>query len=483
LPDLDGAAGATVGDWRPVTEPRPAESRTTGDPIASVPTDGRDGGRQGGDGNRRRSIRMDMRPLRSSRDFRLLFFGGAVSFLGSMVTYVAVPFQIYDLTGSTLAVGLVGAAELVPLVIFGLWGGALADAVDRRAMVLGTEMALTVLCALLLVNAVLPEPQVWPLYVFAALVAALDGLQRPSLEAMIPRIVAHDQLAAASALSSLRMNIGMIVGPAIAGLLVASHGVEWAYALDVVSFGASLVAVSLMRRVPPGEHATPPSIRAIVEGARYAMSRQDLLGTYAVDIAAMFFAMPTALYPAVAKNVLDAPWSLGLLYSAGSIGSLIATVTSGWTSSVHRHGRAVAWAALAWGVSIACFGLAGNVWLAFVFLACAGAADMVSGLFRSVIWNQTIPDELRGRLAGIELLSYSTGPLLGQARAGGVAAAWSIRGSIVSGGVLCVVAVAALTAALPRFRSYDARTDEHAVRERARRAEMSRRADDGDSAL
>jgi MFS family permease len=424
-----------------------------------------------------RRLRMDMRPLRTSRDFRLLFFGLSVSFLGSMITYVAVPFQVYAITGSTIAVGLLGAVELIPLIVFGLWGGALADAVDRRRMVFVTELMLTLLSATLLVNALLPHPKVWPLFVVAGLVAALDGLQRPSLEAMVPRIVPHDQLAAASALSSLRMNIGMIAGPALGGGLISVFGVSAAYALDTVSFAASLVALSMMRAVPPSEHAERPSLRGIAEGARYALSRRELLGTYVVDMAAMFFAMPTALFPAVAKDVLHAPWTLGLLYSAGSIGSLVATVTSGWTSHVHHHGRAVAWAAAAWGGAIACFGLVDNVWLAFGFLALAGAADMVSGLFRSVIWNQTIPDHLRGRLAGIELLSYSTGPLLGQARAGGIAAAWSIRGSIVSGGVLCIAAVGAFTAMLPAFRQYDARTNEHAVRERERRARAA--ADDG----
>ncbi len=417
--------------------------------------------------------RLDIRPLRTSRDFRLLFFGGAVSFFGSMVTYVAVPFQVYELTGSTLAVGLIGVAELVPLIAFGLWGGALADAVDRRRMVLLTELAMTVLSGLLLLNAVLPAPRLWPLFVVAAGVAALDGLQRPSLDALIPRIVAHDQLAAASALSSLRMNLGMIAGPAVGGVLVASAGVGWAYALDVVSFGASLVAVALMTASPPPSDATRPSVRGIVVGLRYATSRPELLGTYAVDTAAMLFAMPMALYPAMAKDIFQQPWALGLLYSAGSIGSLIATLTSGWTSHVHHHGRAVAYAAAVWGTAIACFGLSGNIWLAFVFLAVAGAADMVSGVFRSTIWNQTIPDSLRGRLAGIELLSYSIGPVTGNARAGLVAGAWNVRGSVVSGGILCIASVAFLAASLRSFMQYDDRTNEHAVRERQRRADAA----------
>ncbi|MDP9396301.1 MAG: MFS transporter [Actinomycetota bacterium] len=441
------------------------ESRLSGDPLAGPP----DPPATRGWRETVRGLRLDISPLRTSRDFRLLFLGGSVSFLGSMVTYVAVPFQVYALTGSTALVGLLGLAELVPLIVFGLYGGALADAVDRRRMALLTEAGLALLSALLLLNALLARPLVWPLFAFAAGVAALDALQRPSLAAMLPRLVRPAEIPAAQALWSLRGNLAMVAGPALGGLLVATGGVAAAYAVDAVSFAASLAALALMRAVPAPEHATAVSLSGIVEGFRYAVSRQALVGTYVVDLAAMFFALPTALYPAVAADVLHAPWALGLLYSAGSLGSLAATLTSGWTSRVHAHGRAVALAAGAWGVAIVGFGLAGNVWLAFVFLALAGAADMVSGLFRSVLWDSTIPDEIRGRLAGIELLSYSVGPVLGQARAGGVAAAWSVRGSIVSGGVLCVLAVAALSVRLGDFLAYDDRTDPHALRERRRR--------------
>jgi MFS family permease len=415
--------------------------------------------------------------LRTSRDFRLLFCGSAVSFFGTMVTYVAVPFQVYEITGSPVAVGLLGVAELLPLIAFGLWGGALADAVDRRRMVLLTEVAFTALSGVLLVNALLPEPKLWPIFLVAAVVAALDGLQRPSLEALIPRIVAHDELAAASALSSLRMNLGMIAGPALGGVLVATVGVAAAFAFDVASFAASLVALAFMRAVPP-TGAVKPSLRSISAGVRYALSRQELLGTYAVDTAAMLFAMPAALYPAFAKDVFQQPWALGLLYSAGSVGSLLATLTSGWTSHVHHHGRAVACAAAVWGLAIAAFGLAGNIWIAVGCLAVAGAADMVSGLFRATIWNQTIPDELRGRLAGIELLSYSIGPLGGNARAGLVAGMWNVRGSVVSGGFLCFVSVVVIASSLRNFLQYDDRSNEHAARERARRGN-DRRASDG----
>ena len=421
-----------------------------------------------------RRSRIDTAPLRDSRDFRLLFAGGAISGIGTMVTYVALPFQIKELTGSYVAVGLLGLVELVPLVVFGLYGGALADAVDRRRMVLATEAGLTVMTGLLLLNALQPEPQVWPLYVFALVVAALDGLQRPSLDALVPRIVAHDQLAAAGALNSLRGTIGTIAGPALGGVLIAAFGVASAFAVDVVSYGASLLALALMRAVPPLSEAAAPSLRAIGEGLAYAWSRKDLLGTYLVDLSAMFFAFPYALFPFVA-DALNAPWALGLLYSAGFVGSLLATVTSGWTGRVHHHGRAIVLAAIVWGASIAAFGMTHNLWLALLFLAAAGAADMVSGLFRTLIWNQTIPDELRGRMAGTELLSYSLGPQLGQVRSSLVAQWTSLRFSIVSGGLACVASGVLLAAALPSLWSFDARTNPDAVRERERRAARTAR--------
>jgi MFS family permease len=357
-------------------------------------------------------------------------------------------------------------------VFFGLYGGALADAMDRRTMVLGSEAGLALVSGILLTNAMLPHPHVWPIFVAAAIAASLDGVQRPSLEALIPRIVRLDQLAAASALSALRMTIGTIAGPAIGGVLIATTGAAWAYGVDLVTFAASLVALTAMHAAPPPVGAEKPSMRGIIEGLRYAIGRQELLGTYVVDIAAMFFAMPMALFPAFAKDILEQPWSLGLLYSAGSIGSLLATLTSGWIAHVHRHGRGVAIAAGCWGLAIAGFGLSPDILLAVVFLVVAGAADMVSGVFRTTMWNQTIPDELRGRLAGIELLSYSTGPLLGNTRAGAVAGLWSVRGSVVSGGIACFASVLILVAALPRFMSYDARTNVDAVRERERRAQQ-----------
>jgi MFS family permease len=400
---------------------------------------------------------MDVGPLRRHRDFRLLFTGQAFSFFGSEVTFVALPYQTFQLTHSTLAVGLLSLAEFVPLMLMAFIGGALSDAFDRRRMVQLAELGSGLAIGVLLVNSLLPDPRVWVLFAVAPVLAALYGILRPSLDALVPRLVTREELPAASALEGFRGTLGSIAGPALAGVIIAGAGLPAAYALDVATFGLSLVALWFMRPVPPSPDAPPVSLRSIAEGVRYARSRQELLGTYGVDIIAMFFGMPMALFPAIAEEFGGAG-VLGLLYAAPAVGSLLATVTGGWVSRVNRHGLAIIIAAGVWGAAIAGFGLAPNLPLALAGLVVAGGADMVSGIFRMTIWNQTIPDRLRGRLAGIEQVSYTSGPLLGNLEAGVVASLASVRASVVSGGVLCVVGVVLAAIALPAFRRYDART-------------------------
>ncbi|MFJ7072831.1 MFS transporter [Streptomyces sp. NPDC098781] len=418
--------------------------------------------------SRLRSVLPDLAPWRASADFRRLWLARLVTTFGSFLTFVALPVQIKELTGSAAAVGAIGAVELVPLIVFGLYGGALADALDKRKLILWTEAGQALLSAVLLVNALLPTPAIWPLYVVAALSSALVSVQRPALDALLPRIVAHDHLPAAASLNALRWQVGGIAGPALAGVVVAYAGLGWAYGADLVTFVVSVALAVGLAPSPASHEAAKPSLKAIAEGARYAWSRKELLGTYVVDIAAMLFALPLAVLPFLADE-LNAPWSLGLMYSAMPAGAMVVSLTSGWTSRVHRHGRAVVLAAALWGVAVAVAGVSPNVWLVLLFLAFGGAADMVSGIFRGVMWNQTIPDELRGRLAGIELLSYSVGPQLGQTYTGGVAAWKGVRASVWSGGLLCVGAVGVLALCLPKLMTYDARTNEHAVRLRARR--------------
>lgn len=408
---------------------------------------------------------MDLRPLRESADFRRLFFGEGISFFGSMVTYVAIPFQIKELTDSFVAVGLVGLLQFVPMVLAGLWGGALADAADKRRVVLCCEAAALLCTTVLIVNSVLPDPQLWVVYLTAVLFATATALQYPSAEAMTPLLVSHDQLPGASALKMTRMTFGSIGGPAVGGMVLATWGTSWAYGLDAVTYAISMVFFIRMASTPKGTAAARPSLRRIQQGLAYARSRRDLLGTYLIDFAAMFLAFPYALFPFVADE-LDAPWSLGWLYSAGAIGGLLAAVTSRWVSRVPHHGRGVVISAACWGAAIGLFGLATDVWLALVLLALAGAADTVSGIFRTTMWNQTVPDEMRGRMVGIELLSFTAGPQLGQLR-GGLMAQWtSLRFAIASGGFAAAGFALLLAVFLPDLWRYDLRTDEYAARQR-----------------
>jgi MFS family permease len=413
---------------------------------------------------------MDVSPLRDSAQFRLVWSAGTVFQLGGMVAYVAVPYQLYSLTHSNFAVGSVALVELLPLVVFGLYGGALADHVDRRRLLVVCGLAQVLLMGVLGANAFLDRPRIWLIFVAAALLASAESLQRPSLAALEPRTVRHDQIPAATALSWLGSQAGMLVGPAIGGVLIALVGVGWCFVVTVVSLLLATALFAAMRPVPHTDETTPPSLRGIGEGLAYAVRRRDLLGTYLVDIAAMVLAMPVVLFPALAQDVFHRPGLLGLLYSAETIGAICATATSGWTGRVHHHGRAIVLSAATYGFAIMLAGLAPSIGLVIVCFAMAGAADTVSGVFRTTVWNQTIPDTMRGRLAGIEMLSYSLGPLGGQVRAGLVADAWSVRGAIASGGALCVLGVSATAVWLNDFWSYDSRTDEHAVAERARRA-------------
>ncbi len=398
---------------------------------------------------------MDLSPLRRYRDFRLLFVGQSVSGAGSTFTFVALPYQTYHLTHSSLMVGLLSLAELGPLLLVAFLGGALADALDRRRVVLWTEVGLALVTVGLVVNALAPGPRLWPLFLAAALDSGLSGLQTPSLDALLPRLVEPRELAAAGAIQSAGGTLGQVLGPPLAGVLLAAFGLAPSYGVDAASFLGSLLALSLMRAAPPPGGGAAVSLRAIGEGLRYAFSRQELLGTYMVDLGAMVFGMPEALFPQVAEGLGGAS-VLGVLYAAPAFGALLLSLTSGWMSSVRRYGRAVALAAAVWGLGVLGFGLARSLPLAVLALVLAGFADEASAVLRTAMWNLTIPDSLRGRLAGIEMLSYASGPALGNAEAGLVEALAGLRTSIISGGALCVVSCVGVCLLLPRFWRYRA---------------------------
>jgi len=396
---------------------------------------------------------IDIRLLIHNRNFRFLYAGQVISTLGSMVTYVALPYQIYHITHSSLAVGMTGVVELIPLLVTALLGGIYADSLDRKKLIVWSEMGLSVGCLLLILNSLLAHPKVGVIYCVAGLMSAINGFHRPALEALTPTLVKKDEIHSLSALTTLKGLIGTICGPAIGGILIASIGVGATYFIDFLTFVISLVVLAnietpLVKR----EQSTSP-LKGIGEGLQYAWSRPELLGSYLIDFIAMVFGMPMALFPAM-SDLFGGAKVVGLFYAAPSIGAMMATLLSGWAQKVNRSGAAISIAALFWGVGITLFGFSNHLWVALLFLMIAGAADAMSGVFRLTLWNQTIPDHYRGRLAGLEMISYMSGPLLGNAESGLVAATFDTRTSIISGGLLCIIGVGVCAVILPQFWGY-----------------------------
>ena len=351
---------------------------------------------------------------------------------------------------------MLGVVEFVPMLTLAFIGGALADHFERKRLILMAESAMLLVCVLLTVNASQVQPALWPLWVAAGLLSGLNAIHRPAMEALTPQILTPQEMTPASSWRSLAGNFNHIIGPALAGLLAATYGARTAFAVDAITYLFSIALIARLQNLPPTPHADHQlSWASLLEGWHYARQRQDLLGTYLIDMNAMFFGMPNALFPAIAERWGTA--SLGMLYAAPSIGALLAASTAGWAERVHHHGLAITLAAALWGLGIIGFGLAPHLWLALVCLAVAGGADMVSGVFRMTIWNQTIPPHLRGRLAAIEMVSYSSGPYLGNAEAGLAAQAFGLQASVVSGGVLCILGAGVLSILLPRFIHYDSR--------------------------
>jgi MFS family permease len=396
---------------------------------------------------------IDISPLKRHRDFRLLFIGQLISFLGSMVSYMAVPYQVYQLTKSNAWVGALGIAQLVPVLLFGLLGGAYADRINRRLLMLSSESGMAVVIALLLLNSLLPNPSLAAIFVLVALLQAIAAFHSPAMEALTQKLVDPSEYAAAGALSGFRGSAGAIAGPLLGGVLIATFGLTGAYLFDLLSFSGAVVCVALMQQTPNPEVQSHSPLTDAAIGVRFALWRAELIGTYLIDIAAMLFAFPVALFPALSLQWGDARMT-GVLFSSMAIGSLLATLLSGWSSRIHRQGRVVVIAAAAWGLFILGAGLAPTPVLVVLCLILAGGADMISGLFRGIIWNHSVPNTMRGRLAGIAMISYMSGPLLGNTRAGWVASLSSVSFSMWSGGLACMTAVAATSLALPKFWAY-----------------------------
>ena len=407
---------------------------------------------------RLRRVALDLSPVRVSRGYRNLLIGDAVSVIGTQVTAVAIPLQVYAQTKSAAAVGLVGVAGLVPLIVLGLYGGAVADAVDRRRLVLLTTAAQALLSAVLLAQAAAGVHWTWLLYVIVACQAGLFALDSPARQAFVPRLVPAELLPAANALRQVEFNVGLTAGPLLAGFLVATSGFSLAYGLDAVSFAASMWAVASLPSMAPEGGGRKAGFASVVEGLRFLMTRRVLLLTFVVDIIAMVFGMPRALFAPLSDHVFHGgPSTAGALYSALAAGALLGALFGGWFGRVHRQGLAVAIAIVGWGVCILLFGLTSHLWLALLLLAGAGAADMVSAVFRTAILQTAAPDAMRGRLGGVFIVVVAGGPRLGDARSGGSASLFGLQEAVVMGGVLVIVLTVLVAALVPRFVAYDSR--------------------------
>ncbi len=415
-----------------------------------------------------RNLGVDLTPLRVSKQYRRLYIAGFVTALGSQATYVAVPYQLRLLTHSPLDVGSIGLAELLPLIVFGLYGGVLADRLNRRRLIISMEQVLMISTAVLFVNALLPHPQAWILYVDAFVASGAGSLQRPSIEALNQMFVSHEMQRAASTLANIRSTTASIIGPALGAIAAVEFGSGSVYLANLVTFTFSLLLLYSLRATAASVPAEG-DVAALRSGLRYVMSRPDIMGTYIIDLLAMILAFPVVMLPFVAARFHES-YALSLLYCGLPAGALIATLTSGWTRRIHRYGRAIVFAAALWGLGIALFGYSSTLWLVFLGLAVGGGADAISGIFRSTMWNESIPPDMRGRMAGIEMISYSLGPTAGQFRAGVMAAWTTLRFSLTFGGLACTGSVGAVALALPRLWSFDARTDPHVAEVREMRA-------------
>ena len=400
----------------------------------------------------RRRLLSDVTPLRESRQYRVLYVGELLAFLGSQLTVVAVPLQVYLLTRSSLAVGLVGLAQLGPLLVCSLVGGAVVDAVDRRILLVWVQLARGAIAVGLVANAWRPAPMLWPLYVLTAAGAGLQAVDAPARTAAIPSLVRRELLPAAAALHQILMQVGLVAGPALAGLLVARAGLAAAYAIEVAAFVVASLLAAVLRPLPPGEAGARAGVASVREGLRFLRGRRALQGAFLIDLNAMVFGMPRALFPALGTGLFQGgPGTVGLLYAAPGAGALLGALTAGWVGGVRRQGRAVLVAVIVWGVAITVFGLVTWLPLALCLLALAGAADVVSAVFRNTILQLTVPDGLRGRLAAIHIGVVTGGPRLGDAEAGAVAALAGPRVSVVSGGLACLAGVALLAWRLPEL--------------------------------
>jgi MFS family permease len=406
-----------------------------------------------------RSLAIDVSPLRAHRDFRLLWLGEIVSETGSQFTLVALYVQVYALTRSSLAVGAIGLVQLAPLIVVSVFGSPFIDRVDRRKLLLGSQVVAAAGSGLLWMGAAIGHPPLALVYSAAAVVGAVSGFALSTRAAMTPTLVPAAELPQALALNQAMWNTALIAGPAVGGVLVAQVGLASAYAVDTLSFAATIVATTMMAPHPPmsrADNERASGLRAIGEGFRYLRGRRVLQSTFIVDLIAMIFGMPRALFPVLARVQFHRGAEVvGFLFAAPAVGALLGALTTGWVGRVERQGLAVLVAVGVWGLGITTFGLAGdNLPLALACLAVAGGADVISAVFRSTILQLSVPDDLRGRMSAVHILVVTGGPRLGDFEAGAVATAFTPAVSVVSGGLLCLGGVALLALAVPALAQF-----------------------------
>jgi MFS family permease len=400
-------------------------------------------------------ILVDTTPLRESRDFRLLFTGQLISLLGTQLTVVAIPYQVYSATHSSLQVGAISLAQLIPFLAGALSAGPIGDAVDRRRIMVWTAVGMTLTSAAMAVNAAVAHPSLVVLYVVSSLAAGLMGFSSTARMASVPGLVERRHLTPAFALMQVIIQVGTVVGPALSGVLLRT-GLPLVYSLDAVSFVVACITSVMLRPIPPAEGAGGISLwKSTKEGLRYLRSRQALQGVYLIDVNAMVFGMPRALFPAMAGSVFGGGTvTLGFLYAAPGVGALIGAVTTGWVASLRRQGWAVIVAVSVWGVAIAVFGLVDTLWVGLVLLAVAGWADVISAVLRNTMLQSSVPERFRSRMSSIQMAVVQGGPRVGDMESGAVATLTSVEFSVVSGGLACIVGAAVIGAIMPAFRHY-----------------------------
>jgi MFS family permease len=402
-----------------------------------------------------RRLVVDITPLRESPRFRILYLGQLLAHFGRQITIVAVPYQVFLITDSTLAVGALGIAQFIPLIAGSLVGGAVADAFDRRKLLVLGYVVVGLTAVGLMLNASAATPALWPLYALSALNAAIGAVTTPARMAAIPALLRRELLPSGFALNSTMHEVAAAVGPALAGLLIARYSLPLTYAAEAVAFAAAAITLVWVGPLRPEGGGRAVSISSIKEGLTYLKGQPLLQSGFLIDLNAMIFGMPHALFPALGTAIFGGDAStVGLLYAAPGVGALIAALTSGWVGSVSRRGRVVVIAVVVWGVAITLFGLISFLPLALLLLAAAGAADVVSAVFRNTILQLVVPDSLRGRLSAVHTAVVGGGPRLGDLEAGAVASLTSVRFSVVSGGIACVIGALAIARFMPRLWNY-----------------------------